>query len=284
MADYSAIDGSQTLSYIFYPRKGHSVPPANTFDMSVPVTDQAFITCRFYVGERAWPWILFFHGNGEIVSDYDDIAPVYAQNGLNLVVADYRGYGASTGTPTLTDLFKDAHVIFGAVKGELEGRGFNRSLWVMGRSLGSLSAIELASSRKHEIKGLIIESGFANILRILVHLGLPIHNIDFEAIDRESLDVLRTIALPTLIIHGEVDTLVPLREAETIYNHLTIKDKRLLVVPGAEHNDIMFVGLEEYFKSLRRFIKKTSVQGNTSAEKRSPTTWRSRRKRFSFRE
>jgi uncharacterized protein len=259
MADYSTIDESEALQYIFYPRTGHTVPPANAFDLAVPVEDRVFVSCRFYVGEKAWPWILFFHGNGEIVSDYDGIAPIYARNDLNLVVADYRGYGASTGTPTLTDLFGDAHVIFEAVKDELEGRGFDSSLWVMGRSLGSLSAIELASSRKDEIEGLIIESGFPNILRILIHLGLPVGNIDFETIDKESLHVLKTISLPTLIIHGEEDALVPLREAETIYNHVGAKDKRLLVIPGADHNDIMFVGLEEYFKALRQFVRRTSV-------------------------
>jgi uncharacterized protein len=257
MADYSTIDKSEARWYIFYPRTGYSAPPAKAFDLAVPVEDHILVSCRFYVGEKTWPWILFFHGNGEIVSDYDGIAPIYAKNGLNLVVADYRGYGASTGTPTLTDLFKDAQVIFKAVKDELESRGFDPSLWVMGRSLGSLSAIELASCRKDEIKGLIIESGFANVVRIMIHLGLPVSDIDFEAIDKESLHVLETVSLPTLIIHGEEDALVPLREAETIYNHVGAKDKRLLVIAGADHNDIMFVGLEEYFKALRQFIRKS---------------------------
>jgi alpha-beta hydrolase superfamily lysophospholipase len=254
MADYSSIDGSEALWYIFYPRTGQSAPPADAFDVAVPVADQVFVSCRFYVGEKTWPWILFFHGNGEIVSDYDGIAPVFVKNGLNLVVADYRGYGASTGTPTLTDLFKDAHVIFKAAKEALDVRGYDPSLWVMGRSLGSLSAIELASRRQDEIRGLIIESGFANVLRIMIHLGQPIYAVDFETIDKESLEVLRTISLPTLIIHGEEDRLVPLKEAETIYNHIGAKDKRLVVIPGADHNDIMFVGLKEYFKVLREFV------------------------------
>ena len=254
MVDYSSIDQSEALSYIFYPRREQSSPPADAFDVAVSVADNVSVSCRFYGGQKSWPWILFFHGNGEIVSDYDGIAPFYAKNGLNLVVADYRGYGASTGTPTLTDLFKDAHVIFKAVREELAARGCDPLLWVMGRSLGSLSAIELASRSGNEIEGLIIESGFANVLRIMIHLGLSVYNLNVEAVDEESFDVLRTISLPTLIIHGEEDRLVPLREAETVYDHIGARDKRLVVIPGADHNDIMFVGLKRYFEALRQFV------------------------------
>jgi uncharacterized protein len=261
MADYSVIDTSPVLSYIFYPRKDIVVCPANAFDLAVPVDDAIFVSCRFYVGDGAWPWVLFFHGNGEVVSDYDNISPFYIKNGLNLVVADYRGYGASTGTPTLTDLFKDAHTIFKTVKREVENRGFNTSLWIMGRSLGSLSAIEIARHYSNEVKGLIIESGFANILRILIHLDLPTYDIDAESIDRESLDVLTKISIPTLIIHGEKDTLVPLREAETINKHVGAKEKRLIVIPGADHNDIMFVGLELYFKAVSQFVRHAWKEG-----------------------
>ena len=99
MPDYSEIDNSPALQYIFYPRTTHSKPPFNAFDKVIPVDEDVAITCRFYKGNDAWPWIVFFHGNGEVVSDYDNIAPFYTKRELNLVVTDYRGYGASTGTP-----------------------------------------------------------------------------------------------------------------------------------------------------------------------------------------
>jgi hypothetical protein len=57
-----------------------------------------------------------FHGNGEIISNYDHISALFIKNGLNLVVADYLGYGSSNGTPSLTDLYKDAHIIFRTVQ------------------------------------------------------------------------------------------------------------------------------------------------------------------------
>jgi pimeloyl-ACP methyl ester carboxylesterase len=192
-----------------------------------------------------------------VVSDYDEISPLYHQKRLNLVVADYRGYGASSGTPTLTDLVQDAHVIFKEVREELSGRNLRKDLWVMGRSLGSISALELAYHHQGEIKGLIIESGFPSVVRIMFHLGIPAQVMGLEKIDQECLERIKKIFIPSLIIHGEQDSLVPLENAKDIYQNLGAQEKELLVIPSATHNDIMIVGFVDYFKSLQQFIEKT---------------------------
>jgi pimeloyl-ACP methyl ester carboxylesterase len=209
------------------------------------------------MGHHEWPWILFFHGNGEVVSDYDEISPLYHQKELNLVVADYRGYGASSGIPTLTDLAQDAHTIFKKVRDELSIRSLSKDLWVMGRSLGSISALELAYYYQKELNGLIIESGFPSVVRIMTHLGVPAPGMDLQKIDQECLERLQKILIPTLIIHGEQDWLVPLENAKDIYHHLGTKEKELLIIPSATHNDIMLVGFKEYFNRLQQFIEKT---------------------------
>jgi pimeloyl-ACP methyl ester carboxylesterase len=192
-----------------------------------------------------------------VVSDYDEISPLYHQKKINLVVADYRGYGASTGVPTLTDLAQDAHTVFKEVREELSRRNLRKDLWVMGRSLGSISALELAYHHQEEIKGLIIESGFPSVVRIMFHLGMPAHGMGLEKIDQGCLERIKKIFLPTLIIHGEQDSLVPLENAKDIYQHLGAQEKELLVIPSATHNDIMLVGFMDYFKAIQQFIEKT---------------------------
>jgi hypothetical protein len=246
--------------YIFYPREDSTLCPENAFDLLAPVDDHVSIHCRFYIGNQKWPWILFFHGNGEVVSDYDEIAPVYHQRRLNLVVADYRGYGNSNGVPTLTDLVQDAHAILREIKKELSKRGLRSDLWIMGRSLGSISAFELAYRYQDAIRGLIIESGFPSVVRIIMHLGVPIHEVNLEKIDQECLEMIHKIFIPTLIIHGERDTLVPLREAKDIFNHLGTDRKELLIIPSANHNDIMLVGFQKYFNAIQQFIEMTEVR------------------------
>ena len=260
MPDYREIDNSPALSYIFYPRNSHSKLPPNAFDKSISVDEDVAITCRFYKGDDDWPWIVFFHGNGEVVSDYDNIAPFYIKRKLNLVVADYRGYGASGGSPTLTDLVHDAPILFKAIKEELSQRGQREDVWLMGRSLGSISALELAYIHPDQIKGLIIESGFPSITRLILHLGIPAGAIDLDPIYEACISMVRKITTPTLIIHGEYDMLVPLREAEDLYNKIGAKDKELVIISGADHNDIMFVGFEQYFGAIQRFIQRTGTK------------------------
>jgi len=68
---------------------------------------------------------------------------------------------------------------------------------------------------------------------------------------------VRTIISPALLIHGDYDTLVPLREAEDLYAHLGSEDKELVIIGGADHNNIMFANLDEYFGVIQRFIERT---------------------------
>jgi pimeloyl-ACP methyl ester carboxylesterase len=264
--DYSLADHPSTLRFIFYPREDVTPCPENAFDLQVPVGSHAAIACRFHVGHQEWPWILFFHGNGEVVSDYDEVASVYHEKKLNLAVADYRGYGASSGVPTLSDLVRDAHALFEATKKALSEKGFRSDLWVMGRSLGSISALELAFHHPGELKGVIIESGFPSVVRIITHLGVPAPGIPLEAIDQACLEMIQKTVVPTLVIHGERDTLVPLKEAEELYRHLGTKEKELVIIPGATHNDIFYVGFQKYFETIQQFVLKTDKAKNPNRE------------------
>jgi len=254
MPDYSVIDQPALLRLIFYPRKDFTACPQNAFDLFVPVDQNVFISCRFYTGGRNYPWILYFHGNGEVVSDYDDIALVYNQSGFNLVVADYRGYGASNGFPTFTSLLKDAKTIFNAVREELSQKDFQQDIWIMGRSLGSISALELAYHYPDKIMGMIIESGFPCVVRIMKHLGHLPEEISLPQLVQECLDLVSKIHVPALIIHGQDDNIVPVGEAEDLYNCLGTTDKKLVIIPDAGHNDILYFGFKEYFEAIQKFI------------------------------
>jgi len=204
--------------------------------------------------------MLFFHGNGEVVSDYDELSSFYTRRKLNLVVADYRGYGLSGGTPTLNGITADSHKILDAVREELCRISNTDRLWVMGRSLGSMSALELASTASESINGLIVESGFISVGRLLEHLDVAVPaGVDLALIYRETLAMVKGIRLPTLIIHGEYDKIVPFTEGEDLYENIGSGKKELLMIPAADHNDIMFVGLQQYFGAIERFIAATGV-------------------------
>lgn len=257
MPDYSELDKSPLVGFLFYPRADFSPCPQGAFDFFVPVEQGISVSCRFYLGNEGWPWILYFHGNGEVVSDYDGIAPLYHGQEINLVVADFRGYGSSGGSPNFTSLVQDGSPVLEAVKKEIAQKGFQRDLWVMGRSMGSVSALELADRHPDQIKGLVVESGFASVTRLIKHLGLPSRGIQLEPLEQERINRIRKISVPTLIIHGEQDNLVPLQEAKDLYALLGATQKKLVIIPEADHNNIMFAGLDIYLEAIRSFIEAT---------------------------
>ena len=65
---------------------------------------------------------------------------------------------------------------------------------------------------------------------------------------------IRSIELPALIIHGELDSLIPVSVGIELHREIGSKDKQLVIIPGAEHNDIMFVGTEQYFSAIEDFV------------------------------
>ena len=257
MDDLTFLDRPEILQIIFYPRRDSSPQPqmANALTRFIPVEEGISISCRFYLHGEGSPNILFFHGNGEIASDYDGIAPVFTQMGINLFVADYRGYGMSGGKPTLTNMMRDAHPIFEGFKQMLEQEGYSGSLFVMGRSLGSASAIELAYSYHDRIRGLIIESGFADFLGLLNRIGVPLDALGLSQVKALSnSERVRSITIPTLIIHAEYDFIIPLQEGKVLYENSAATEKSLLVIPKATHNDIFLVGIGEYSQAVRQFV------------------------------
>lgn len=250
--ELEALDNPLVTQFVFYPRRDFTKPPPNATDHFVNVEPGVNIHTRLYTVDKAAPTILYFHGNGEVVSDHDDIGPAYNHYGINLFVADYRGYGASDGRPTFRAVFADAHRVLEATVSKLQQLGYSSDLFVMGRSLGSAPACELAAGRPDQLRGLIIESGFASAVRLLRYLGLPVEVPDRD--DLPNLSNIRRITLPALIMHGEVDNLIPVSEARETYASLPTDDKRLLIIEDAGHNDIMYIGGRDYFQAIADFV------------------------------
>lgn len=254
----SILDDPHILAYLFHPRRNDLTNlPAGVSSVAVIVEQDVQVGGRLYAAQRESPLILYFHGNGEIAGDYDDLAPLYTQMGISLLVMDYRGYGTSNGTPTASNLGGDALVIFRALDGICASHGLTPvRRYLMGRSLGSAAAIEIASKVGNEIAGLIIESGFANTFPLLERLGLHVEGADEERDGAGNLTKIRQVSAPTLIIHGEVDTLIPVSDAEALYANSAAPDKKLVRIPGGAHNNVMIVNIRKYFGAIQQFCLK----------------------------
>ena len=263
--DYAVLDRPEVLMYLFHPRPepaGSPVQPAGSeirlpgsIDMMIPVQDSVAIGARFHLADASGGNILFFHGNGEIVADYDELGAVYNQMGINFLAVDYRGYGRSGGEPTVTAMMRDCHVIFNFVGEWLRKNNFNGPIVVMGRSLGSASVLELADAYPDLIDGLIVESGFAHAGPLLTLLGIDLVALGFE--DRKgfhNVDKIKSFDKPTLIIHAEFDHIIPFSDGQTLYDASPSESKKLLKIPEANHNDIFMRGLQQYLAAVKEIV------------------------------
>jgi len=184
---------------------------------------------------------------------------LYTQLGLTLLVVDYRGYGTSGGRPTASHLLSDAVRVFEALGSLVEGQGLMPALlYVMGRSLGSAAAIEVALHAGDALAGLIVESGFADTFGLLARLGLGVKGADEAGDGFDNAAKMGRIPTSTLVIHGRNDVLIPAADGQELYRRAAAVDKHLLLIPGAGHNDLMWVGRTAYFEAIEAFINKTS--------------------------
>lgn len=253
--DYGLIDRAGAASFLFYPRPDPAPPPPGAEDHLIAVAPGVLLGARFYGFDPSFPTILYFHGNGEIASDHDGIAQLYQAAGCNLLVAEFRGYGRSTGAPTFASLVDDAAAVARWFHELLDREGYAPARFVMGRSMGANCALEIAANHAPRFRGLIIESGAGNIRRLVSRLGVPIDSGEGAALVEAHEAKLRAIRLPVLIIHGEWDELIPLDHAAGLYDMLNGAEREMVVIPGAGHNDILWVGQRRYFESLEAFVR-----------------------------
>ena len=228
------LDRLEIIERLFFPRRESSREgiPANGMNHVIRVAQGISIGCRFYQARSDGPNILYFHGNGETAPDYDYVAPVYSERGLNLFVTDYRGYGMSDGSPTSSSMIKDAHPIFEGFVAFLRNLGHTGDLFVMGRSLGSAPAIEVAYHYQKQLKGLIVESGFAGARNQLARLGATYLLRDVANPVGFGNDLkIKEVVIPTLIIHGEGDEIIPAEEGRALYEFSGASKKFSLLSP-----------------------------------------------------
>lgn len=203
--------------------------------------------------------LLFFHGNGEVAADWAATAVRFAAAlDASVWIADYRGYGASGGEPSYGAMLADAETVFAALaeRETVRGRPFQRR-YVLGRSIGSAPAIHLAWRFPARVDALVVDSGFSRVTGLVRRFrelrGLPGGAPAAPPGFLDNADKLRSCRMPTLLLHGAVDSLIPVAAARENLSASAAAWKRLVEIPGAGHNDLLFHAREGnlYFGPLR---------------------------------
>ncbi|WP_305042727.1 alpha/beta hydrolase [Geoalkalibacter sp.] len=221
----------------------------------------ARLACVYHRPHAQGRTLIHFHGNGEVAADWEEGFPQALEAlGLNCLLAEFRGYGASDGRPHLGAMLDDVAAIIGAAGVAPD------QLILFGRSVGSLFAIH-GVSLFPQIGGLILESGVADVLeRLLLRLSpreLGVTPAQLEAAVVSRLDQRRKLEGypgPTLVMHARGDSLVDVSHGERLHAWAA-GPKRLRIFERGDHNNILFVNQREYFAEIAAFVAGLAAQG-----------------------
>ncbi|PON13446.1 alpha/beta hydrolase [Candidatus Entotheonella serta] len=233
----------------FYPRPARFPEP-----YWVEAADGSRLACYYRSSVPEAKTVIYFHGNGEVVSDYlPDFPEWFVNAGYNCLMAEYRGYGMSTGRPALAGMLDDVERI-------IDSLGVpDRQVVLFGRSIGSLYAVH-GVSRRPQLAGLILESGISDISeRFFMRVQPEELGMSREDVIRELnmhfdyAHKLRAFQGKTLILHTRHDELVPVHHAERLHAAAP-EPKQLEIFERGGHNDIFVWNREAYMALVEAFV------------------------------
>ena len=210
---------------IYFPQPRAAGPTASVMTLA---TAQATlqISTRPLPGPKA---LVYFGGNAEDVSlSLPGLAAAFADHAIYLL--HYRGYGGSSGAPSEAALIEDGLALFDKVHAE------HADVVVIGRSLGSGVAIQVASQRR--AARLVLVTPFDS-LEDLAASHYPMFPVRWLLRDTyRSSDFAPRVTAPTTIVAAEHDEVIPHKSAELLFTRFAKGIATFEVLPGMGHNTI----------------------------------------------
>ena len=185
--------------------------------------------------------ILYFHGNADNMERWGQYVVDFTQLDYDVLMMDYRGYGKSTGTPSESNMYKDALIVLAWAKDKIP---FTR-LVIYGRSLGSAVASNLAMVANPYL--LILETPFDELKGTTYAPMEPL--LYFFPLRHEfsNKSFLPKSACRKVIIHGTEDWVVPLSSAMKLKPLLKAGDQ-FVIIEGGGHRNLR--DFESFHKTL----------------------------------
>ncbi len=218
------------------------------------------------------PVVYYLHGARWNLTGHLSRISQLRRFGFSVFAIDYRGFGKSDGdVPSEASVYEDASAGWQwLVRREPDA---SRRL-IYGHSLGGAIAVDLAVRLSVEgagARGLIVESSFTSLAEMAAELSngwLPGGLLLSQKFD--SIEKIRQIRMPVLIVHGASDRYVPSRFSEALYAAAP-EPKKLLIVRNASHNNSMLVGDADYRQALRDIFGPIGAPPAAASDAPSPT-------------
>ena len=211
-------------------------------DLAVKASDGAVLNGVLFEQPGARSTILYFGGNMfHIDRHLGELLPVLAACGTNVAVFDYRGYGRSSGKPTVANMQADALATFDALDARFPGR-----VIVHGQSLGGFMAAHVAAARP--VLATVLETT-ATSVEDLVEAYTPWYARPFVQVEMEpslrQVDNRRAATrfqAAALVIAAGQDKATPPQLGKKVFDAIPRTDKQFLLLEKAEHNGALRTG------------------------------------------
>lgn len=246
--------------FVYFPARHDATEPGR---WGLPSAETVWLVTADEIRLHAW-WLpapdtvarrgaaVYFHGNGGDITGRGSIAEGLAGTGLDVLMLDYRGYGASRGTPDEAGFYRDATAAYRHVR---EERDVDPDRIVLfGESLGAAVAVELAT--REPVGALVLVGPLTSTVRVArAHYPfLPDGLLEWDRHRFDALARIDRVRAPLLLAHGSADRVVPPAEANALYQAAN-EPKRQYTANGYGHNDIY----EDpaLWRAIRVFVERT---------------------------
>lgn len=220
----------------------------NYEDVVFETSDGLKLSAWYIPAGKAKTTVLFCHGNGGNIMHRLDSINIFNELGVNCFIFDYRGYGQSEGTPTEEGTYLDARTAYDWLT--KNKKISPDDIIIFGRSLGASIAANLAS--KVYAKALVTESAFTSYVDIgkKFYPYMPVKW--FARFGYQTIDYIKNVSCPVMVIHSSSDDLVPFEFGEELYQAAN-KPKKFVEIYGG-HNDGFLISSELYKKAWREWL------------------------------
>lgn len=204
--------------------------------------NQQQISALYLPNPTATFTILYSHGNGSDLGTSRAVLEELRRIGFSVFAYDYQGYGTSQGIPSEQNTYHDINAAYDYLTTTLNIPSDRIILY--GFSVGGGPSIDLATRKP--VAGMILEGTFTSTFRVVTYFPILL-------LDRfRNSDKIQSIRVPTLIIHGTADSVIPFHHGKTLYE-LANSPKQFLAIEGANHNNLTYVAAEQYAQALQDF-------------------------------
>ena len=232
----------------------------------------------FLAEEGSDATVVICHGAGANKGNFATFLHLFAEEGYNALIFDFRGHGESDGHTLTFGLYESRDVKAAVDWLRSERPAAARHIYGLGSSMGAMALVRAAADDPR-IAAVILDSCFASApllaeqrlgngiagrtIRTLVLAAMSLHaGRSFETLDaRPALE--RVAPRPVLLIHGDADRMIPPANLSILYEAAGTPKMKWLG-PGP-HSNVLTEDFHAYQQRVLAFLKAVRARPENGA-------------------